>query len=95
MTAVQFAIDIVMDRWDELDAREFASLTAELFYEMACNAHMIHSGLSSAQVKQKSKFPLHAAVSHGREDVVFLYLIEFDAQLKTKVNEVRSHVCLL
>ena len=38
----QFSIDIVMDRWDELDPREFASLSAELFYEMVSRVGTSH-----------------------------------------------------
>lgn len=34
--------------------------------------------------KSKSGFPLHLAVRHHREDVVFLFLIEFNSQVKTK-----------
>jgi hypothetical protein len=40
------------------------------------------------QLKGKKKYPLHAAVSHGREDVVFLYLVEFESQLPSLMNEV-------
>lgn len=31
--------------------------------------------------KSKSGFPLHLAVRHHREDVVFLFLIEFNPQV--------------
>ena len=31
--------------------------------------------------KSKSDFPLHLAVRHHREDVVFLFLIEFNPQV--------------
>ena len=34
--------------------------------------------------KSKSGFPLHLAVRHHREDVVFLFLIEFNSQVKKK-----------
>ena len=32
--------------------------------------------------KSKSGFPLHLAVRHHREDVVFLFLIEFNSQVR-------------
>ena len=31
--------------------------------------------------KTKSSFPLHLAIKHHREDVVFLFLIEFNLQV--------------
>lgn len=31
--------------------------------------------------KSKSGFPLHLAIRHHREDVVFLFLIEFNPQV--------------
>ena len=34
--------------------------------------------------KSKSGFPLHLAVRHHREDVVFLFLIEFNSQVRMK-----------
>lgn len=64
-----------MNHWDELPPSEFSSLSAQLLYEM---------------IKRKSKFPLHRAILHGREDVVFLYLVEHDLELATKINEVRQ-----
>jgi len=37
-------------------------------------------------LKRKSKFPLHKAIRALREDVVFLYLIEFNSSLKERLN---------
>jgi ankyrin repeat protein len=37
--------------------------------------------------KEKTKHPLHTAIKAKREDVVFLYFIEHDADLVEKVNE--------
>lgn len=34
--------------------------------------------------KSKSGFPLHLAVRHHREDVVFLFVIEFNSQVRMK-----------
>lgn len=36
--------------------------------------------------KTKTEYPLHTAIRAKREDVVFLYLIEFDAQVGQKRN---------
>ena len=38
--------------------------------------------------KTKSQHPLHFAVRHHREDVVFLYLIEFNLELPGKLDEI-------
>ena len=38
--------------------------------------------------KSKSGFPLHLAVRHHREDVVFLFLIEFNSQVISMVVRV-------
>lgn len=78
LIAAKFAINIVMDRWDDLDPQTFESLSARLLYEM---------------IKQKSNFPLHRAILHGREDVVFLYLIEHDLDLGQHINELDERGC--
>ena len=36
--------------------------------------------------KSKTTHPLHAAIKLQREDVVFLYLIEYDAQVSTEID---------
>lgn len=46
------------------------------------------------QIKHKTQFVLHRAIKHSREDVVFLFLIEFDLQLREKLNEVCRLCCL-
>ena len=53
----------------DLKTEDFSSMSAPLLYEM---------------FKSKSGFPLHLAVRHHREDVVFLFLIEFNSQVKQK-----------
>lgn len=53
----------------DLKTEDFSSMSAPLLYEM---------------FKSKSGFPLHLAVRHHREDVVFLFLIEFNSQVITK-----------
>ena len=50
----------------DLDTEDFAQLSAPLLYEM---------------FKAHTKFPLHLAIQHKREDVVFLFLIEYNLQV--------------
>ena len=38
-------------------------------------------------IKDKTKFALHRAIMLGRDDVVLLFLLEFDMQLTAKINE--------
>ena len=51
-----------------LNTSDFAELSAPLLYDM---------------FKAHSEYPLHLAIQHQREDVVFLFLIEFNAQVRT------------
>lgn len=51
---------------DNLNTSDFAELSAPLLYDM---------------FKAHTSFPLHLAVQHLREDVVFLYLIEYNSQV--------------
>merc|ERR1712176_613569 len=52
--------------------KELESVKAPLLYEM---------------LKRKSEFPLHRAIKAQREDVVFLYLIEFNSSLDSRINQ--------
>ena len=47
--------------------------------------------------KAHSDFPLHLAIQHQREDVVFLFLIEFNAQVSdsNKSIFIMHNVCIL
>lgn len=58
--------------WDDFTEADFAHMSAPLLYQM---------------FKTKSDFPLHVAIRMRREDVVFLFLIEYDSQLSVKLNE--------
>jgi len=49
-----------------LNTSDFAELSAPLLYDM---------------FKAHTDFPLHLAIQHLREDVVFLFLIEYNAQV--------------
>lgn len=51
---------------DDLRKEDFSTMSAQLLYKM---------------IKSKTEFPLHKAIKVEREDVVFLYLIEMDAQV--------------
>ena len=51
---------------NDLRTEDFSEMSAPLLYDM---------------FKAKSEYPLHLAVRHHREDVVFLFLIEFNAQV--------------
>ncbi|KAI1307992.1 Rabankyrin-5 [Halotydeus destructor] len=63
---------LISNHWDDFTSVDFSNMTAPLLYKM---------------FKAKTDYPLHTAIRMAREDVVFLYLIEYDAQLGTKVNE--------
>lgn len=54
---------------DDLRKEDFSTMDAQLLYKM---------------IKSKTEFPLHKAIKVEREDVVFLYLIEMDAQVKSQ-----------
>ncbi|CAG5076747.1 Similar to Ankfy1: Rabankyrin-5 (Mus musculus) [Cotesia congregata] len=58
---------------DDLTGDDFKEMPGPLLYEL---------------LKTKSEFPLHSAVRLEREDVVFLYLVEHNAELSTVVNAV-------
>ncbi|XP_047142037.1 rabankyrin-5 isoform X3 [Hydra vulgaris] len=72
--------EIIATHWDDLETKDFLGMSAPLLYEM---------------FKTKSNFPLHFAVRHHREDVVFLYLIEHNLQIPAKLNEIEPHSGLL
>ncbi|CAG2167793.1 unnamed protein product [Oppiella nova] len=64
--------ELVSTHWDDFTSDDFVSMSAPLLYQM---------------FKTKTEYPLHTAIRIKREDVLFLYLIEFDAQLALKLNE--------
>ena len=61
---------------NSFNAKDFADLSAPLLYNM---------------FKAHTEFPLHLAIQHQREDVVFLFLIEYNSQVGTHTMYV--HVC--
>ncbi|XP_064648552.1 rabankyrin-5-like isoform X2 [Lineus longissimus] len=65
--------ELISNHWNDFTSEDFAQMTAPLLYNM---------------FKQKTEYPLHQAIRANREDVVFLYLIEYDAELPGKLNEI-------
>ncbi|XP_060560051.1 rabankyrin-5-like, partial [Ruditapes philippinarum] len=65
--------ELISNHWNDFTSEDFVSMPAPLLYKM---------------FKAKSDYPLHTAIRAKREDVVFLYLIEYDSQLSIKLNEV-------
>lgn len=55
---------------DDLRKEDFSTMDAQLLYKM---------------IKSKTEYPLHKAIKVEREDVVFLYLIEMDAQVRSGI----------
>ena len=51
---------------NDLETEDFVNLSPALLYEM---------------FKAHSKYPLHLAIQHNREDVVFLFLVENTSQV--------------
>ncbi|KAK3869346.1 hypothetical protein Pcinc_025330 [Petrolisthes cinctipes] len=66
---------LISTHWNDFTPEDFSHMTAPLLYAM---------------FKTKTSHPLHAAIKLQREDVVFLYLIEFDAQLPGVLDEADS-----
>ncbi|XP_041349199.1 rabankyrin-5-like [Gigantopelta aegis] len=65
--------ELISNHWNDFTSCDFKTMPAPLLYKM---------------FKSKTEYPLHTAIRAEREDVVFLYLIEFDSQLAVKLNEV-------
>ncbi|XP_025091346.1 rabankyrin-5-like isoform X2 [Pomacea canaliculata] len=65
--------ELISNHWNEFTSEDFKTMPAPLLYGI---------------FKTKTEYPLHAAIKAHREDVVFLYLIEYDSQLQARVNEV-------
>ncbi|GAB1599554.1 rabankyrin-5-like, partial, partial [Argonauta hians] len=65
--------ELISSHWDDFTSEDFANMPAALLYKM---------------FKSKSEYVLHTAIRVHREDVVFLYLIEYDSHLNIKLNEV-------
>ena len=57
---------LISTHWEDFTTEDFEHMTAPLLFQM---------------FKTKTKYPLHSAIRLKREDVVFLYLIEFNQQV--------------
>ncbi|XP_039866819.1 rabankyrin-5 isoform X2 [Simochromis diagramma] len=75
-TLMNYCGEIIASHWDDLRKEDFSTMSAQLLYKM---------------IKSKTEYPLHKAIKVEREDVVFLYLIEMDAQLPGKLNELDNN----
>lgn len=64
---------LISAHWEDLTGEDFKEMPGSLLYKL---------------LQTKSKYPLHAAVRLMREDVVFLYLVEKNAELPKAVNTV-------
>ncbi|XP_008205232.1 rabankyrin-5 isoform X2 [Nasonia vitripennis] len=62
---------LISCHWDDLSGEDFKEMPGPLLYQL---------------LKTKSEYPLHSAVRLQREDVVFLYLVEHNAELPEAVN---------
>ncbi|CAF3694746.1 unnamed protein product [Rotaria socialis] len=67
---------LITTHWNDFTSEDFQQLPAPMTYKL---------------FKQKTKYPLHQAVRMKREDVLFLYLIDNDAELAQRVNELDDH----
>ncbi|XP_038074756.1 rabankyrin-5-like isoform X2 [Patiria miniata] len=65
--------ELISTHWNDFTSNDFVNMTAPLLYKM---------------FKAKTPFPLHHAIRNRREDIVFLYLMEFDALLPDKLDEI-------
>lgn len=64
--------ELISNHWDDFTSDDFSHMSAPLLYKM---------------FKAKTEYPLHASIKTQRDDVVFLYLIEFNSLLPDKLNE--------
>jgi len=62
-TLLEYCSGIISTHWDDLTPQDFEHMSGPLLFKM---------------LKNKTKYPLHAAVKLFRDDVVFLCLVEND-----------------
>ncbi|CAF3943262.1 unnamed protein product [Adineta steineri] len=67
---------LISTHWTDFTSEDFQYLSASMTYKL---------------FKQKTKYSLHQAVRMKREDVLFLYLIDNDADLDERLNELDDH----
>ncbi|CAF1139911.1 unnamed protein product [Adineta ricciae] len=67
---------LISTHWSDFTSEDFQYLSASMTYKL---------------FKQQTKYSLHQAVRMKREDVLFLYLIDNDADLNERVNEIDDH----
>ncbi|VDP49904.1 unnamed protein product [Soboliphyme baturini] len=66
------ASQFITSFWEEFTSEDFEAMSAPLMYKF---------------LKSKVDLPLHNAIRLKREDVVFLFLTEYQSQLTAKINE--------
>ena len=66
---------LISTHWDDFTSEDFEHMTAPLLFQM---------------FKTKTKYPLHSAIRLKREDVVFLYLIEFNQQVSSPLCSLKK-----
>lgn len=64
--------EMIAANWSDFEPEEFTELDAAVLYKL---------------IKLRSRFALHAAVRLRREDVLFLFLMEHDADKRERLNE--------
>ncbi|XP_020808760.1 rabankyrin-5-like, partial [Drosophila serrata] len=70
-TLLEYCSSLISTYWDDLTTQDFEHMSGPLLYKM---------------LKNKTKYPLHAAVRLLREDVVFLCIVENDSTLPDLIN---------
>ncbi|CAG0892014.1 unnamed protein product [Cyprideis torosa] len=65
---------LISTHWDGFTAEDFQPMSARLLYGM---------------IRERSQFPLHAAIQLKREDVVFLFLIERSQEKSITAGQLR------
>lgn len=73
----EYSAKLVTLYWDTLKEGDFAKASTAFLHRL---------------FKEKSRYPLHKAIRIRNEDLIFLLLVDFDAQLSVKVSKL---ICLL
>lgn len=76
---LEYCSGLISTNWDDLTSQDFEHMSAPLLFKM---------------LKNKTKYPLHAAVRLLRDDVVFLCLVENDGLVSTKLFIFLICICI-
>ncbi|EGD81136.1 hypothetical protein PTSG_11174 [Salpingoeca rosetta] len=69
---LKYATGFIVSHWQQYERRDFDAVAADLLFRV---------------VKEKTAFALHTAVKLNREDVIFLFLLEHDADLPAVIDQ--------